>query len=137
MLKAEENMFIDQAKIWVKAGNGGNGCLSFRREKFIAKGGPDGGNGGSGGNVYFVASSDIDTLIDFSGKHHWQAKNGNDGEGNNRIGASGDDLIIKVPLGTLVYDTDLDLLIKDLNEEGICIDCLSSMMADDNLEFGC
>ena len=116
-------MFIDEAKIWVKAGNGGNGCLSFRREKFIARGGPDGGNGGSGGSVYFVANSDIDTLIDFSGKHHWQAKNGNDGEGNNRIGASGDDLIIKVPLGTLVYDTDLDLLIKDLNEEGknICV----------------
>ena len=116
-------MFIDQAKIWVKAGNGGNGCLSFRREKYVAKGGPDGGNGGNGGSVYFVAAGDIDTLIDFSCKHHWQAKNGNDGEGANRIGASGDDLIIKVPLGTLVYDMDLDLLIKDLNEEGkkICV----------------
>ena len=116
-------MFIDQAEIWVKAGNGGNGCLSFRREKFMPKGGPDGGNGGSGGSIYFVATSDVDTLLDFSGKHHWQAKNGNDGEGCNRIGASGDDLIIKVPLGTLIYDMDLDLLIKDLNEEGkeICV----------------
>lgn len=116
-------MFIDQAKIWVKAGNGGNGCLSFLREKFRPKGGPDGGNGGNGGSIYFVTSSDVDTLIDFSGKPHWQARNGNDGEGGNRIGASGEDLIIKVPLGTLVYDTDIDLLIKDLNEEGkeICI----------------
>lgn len=116
-------MFIDRAKIWVKAGNGGNGCLSFRREKYIAKGGPDGGNGGDGGSVYFVASSGVDTLLDFSYKHHWQAKNGNGGEGCNRIGASGEDLIIKVPLGTLVYDIDLNLLIKDLNEEGkeVCI----------------
>ena len=116
-------MFIDRAKIWVKAGNGGNGCLSFRREKFIPKGGPDGGNGGDGGSVYFVASSDVDTLLDFSFKHHWQAKNGHCGEGANKIGASGDDLIIKVPLGTLVYDIDLDLLVKDLNEDGkkVCI----------------
>jgi len=109
-------MFIDEAKIWVKAGNGGNGCLSFRREKFVPKGGPDGGNGGRGGNVYFQTVENLDTLLDFAGKHHWQAKNGQDGQGSNKSGADGDDLIIKVPPGTLIYDTDLDLLLKDLNK---------------------
>ncbi|HDZ68983.1 MAG TPA: GTPase ObgE, partial [Phycisphaerales bacterium] len=86
-------MFIDEAQIWVKAGDGGNGCLSFRREKFIPKGGPDGGNGGAGGSVYFQAVENLDTLIDFAGKHHWQAQNGRDGEGANRYGADGRDLI--------------------------------------------
>jgi GTP-binding protein len=109
-------MFIDQAKIWVKAGDGGHGCVSFRREKFIPKGGPDGGDGGRGGNVYFQAVENLDTLLDFAGKHHWQARNGQPGSGNNKHGASGDDLIIKVPPGTLIYDTDLNLLLKDLNE---------------------
>jgi len=109
-------MFIDEAKIWVKAGNGGNGCLSFRREKFVPKGGPDGGNGGRGGNVYFQTVENLDTLLDFAGKHHWQAKNGQDGQGSNKSGAEGDDLIIKVPPGTLIYDTDIDLLLKDLNK---------------------
>ena len=109
-------MFIDEAKIWVKAGNGGNGCLSFRREKFVPKGGPDGGNGGRGGNIYFQTVENLDTLLDFAGKHHWQAKNGQDGEGNNKSGAEGNDLIIKVPPGTLIYDTDIDLLLKDLNK---------------------
>jgi GTP-binding protein len=109
-------MFIDQAKIWVKAGDGGHGCVSFRREKFIPKGGPDGGDGGHGGNVYFQAVENLDTLLDFAGKHHWQARNGQPGSGNNKHGASGDDLIIKVPPGTLIYDTDLNLLLKDLNE---------------------
>jgi GTP-binding protein len=111
-------MFIDQAKIWVKAGDGGNGCLSFRREKFIPKGGPDGGDGGKGGDVYFQAVANLDTLLDFAGKHHWQARNGQPGSGSNKHGASGDDLIIKVPPGTLVYDLDLDLLLIDLNEIG-------------------
>ena len=111
-------MFIDESKIRVKAGNGGNGCLSFRREKYIPKGGPDGGNGGRGGHVYFQAVEDVDTLIDFAGKHHWQAKNGSDGEGNNKSGLAGQDLIIRVPPGTLIYDTDFDLLLKDLNQVG-------------------
>ena len=109
-------MFVDQAKIWIKAGDGGHGCVSFRREKFIPKGGPDGGNGGNGGDVYFQAVENLDTLIDFAGKHHWQAQNGQPGSGNNKYGASGDDLIIRVPPGTLLYDTDLDLLLKDLSE---------------------
>jgi len=116
-------MFIDEAQINVKAGNGGNGCLSFRREKFIPKGGPDGGNGGKGGSVYLQAVENLDTLIDFSGKHHWHAKNGQPGSGNNKHGANGQDLIINVPPGTLIYDCDLDLLLKDLNkpEVKVCI----------------
>jgi GTP-binding protein len=112
-------MFIDQAQIWVKAGDGGHGCISFRREKFIPKGGPDGGDGGRGGNVYFQAVDNLDTLLDFAGKHHWQARNGQPGSGNNKHGANGQDLIINVPPGTLIYDTDLNLLIKDLNEIGL------------------
>ncbi len=116
-------MFIDQAKIWVKAGDGGHGCVSFRREKFIPKGGPDGGDGGKGGDVYFQAVENLDTLLDFAGKHHWQAQNGQPGSGNNKHGANGEDLIIKVPPGTLIYDVDLNLLLKDLNEIGmkVCI----------------
>ncbi|MHC4538042.1 MAG: GTPase ObgE, partial [Planctomycetota bacterium] len=112
-------MFIDEAKIQVTAGNGGHGCLSFRREKFIPKGGPDGGNGGRGGNVYFQAVDNLDTLLDFAGKHHWKAQNGQPGSGRNKYGANGQDLIIKVPPGTLIYDTDLDLLLKDMNEVGL------------------
>jgi GTP-binding protein len=112
-------MFIDQAQIRIKAGDGGHGCVSFRRERFIPKGGPDGGDGGRGGNVYFEAVENIDTLLDFAGKHHWQARNGQPGSGNNKHGANGDDLIIKVPPGTLIYDTDLDLLLKDMNEVGL------------------
>jgi len=109
-------MFVDQAQIWIKAGDGGHGCVSFRREKFIPKGGPDGGDGGDGGDVYFQAVENLDTLIDFAGKHHWQAQRGQSGSGNNKHGANGDDLVIKVPPGTLIYDTDLDLLLKDLSE---------------------
>jgi len=112
-------MFIDQAKIWVKAGDGGNGCLSFRREKFIPKGGPDGGDGGKGGDVYFQAVANLDTLLDFAGKHHWQVRNGQPGSGSNKHGASSDDLIIKVPPGTLIYDLDLNLLLIDLSEIGM------------------
>ncbi len=109
-------MFIDQAKIQVKAGDGGHGCLSFRREKFVPKGGPDGGDGGRGGHVYFHAVENLDTLLDFASKHHWNAKNGQQGSSNNKHGADGDDLTIKVPPGTLIYDEDLDLMIKDLNK---------------------
>jgi len=111
-------MFIDEAQIWVKAGDGGNGCLSFRREKFIPKGGPDGGDGGRGGSVYFQAVKNLDTLLDFAGKHHWHAQNGQPGSGANKHGADGQDLIINVPPGTLIYDVDLDLLLKDLNKAG-------------------
>jgi len=112
-------MFIDEAKIWVKAGDGGNGCLSFRREKFVPKGGPDGGNGGRGGNVYFQTVENLDTLMDFTGKHHWHAQNARDGSGKNKHGADGQDLIINVPPGTLIYDSDLGLLLKDLDKVGM------------------
>jgi GTP-binding protein len=112
-------MFIDKAKIWIKAGDGGNGCVSFRREKYIPKGGPDGGDGGKGGSVYFQAVDDLDTLMDFTGKHHWRAQNGRPGSGANKHGANGQDLIIPVPAGTLIYDADLELLLKDLNKAGM------------------
>ncbi|MFC1603983.1 GTPase ObgE [Planctomycetota bacterium] len=129
-------MFIDRAQIWIKAGDGGHGCVSFRREKFLPKGGPNGGDGGRGGNVYFEAVENLDTLLDFAGKHHWQAKNGQPGSGNNKHGANGDDLIIKVPPGTLIYDTDLDLLLKDMNEAGlkVCV-CKSGKGGKGNKAF--
>src|SRR4030043_423903 len=111
-------MFVDQAKIHVKAGDGGNGCVSFRREKYVPKGGPDGGDGGQGGSVFFEAVDDLDTLIDFAGKHNWRAENGRPGSGSNKQGADGRDLVIPVPPGTLIYDADLDLLLKDLNKVG-------------------
>ena len=118
-LRNTNAMFIDEVQIRITAGNGGHGCLSFRREKFVPKGGPDGGDGGRGGNVYFQAVDNLDTLIDFAGKHHWKAQNGQPGSGSNKHGANGRDLIIKVPPGTLIYDTDLDLLLKDMNEVGL------------------
>ena len=110
-------MFIDEAKILVKAGDGGDGCISFRREKYIPKGGPDGGDGGKGGDVYFEASADVDTLLDFAGRHNWQAGNGLGGSGTNCHGSDGKDLVIKVPVGTEIYDEDLgELLLIDLNQ---------------------
>ena len=112
-------MFVDEAKIRVKAGDGGNGCVSFRREKYVPKGGPDGGDGGKGGSVYFEAVDDLDTLMDFAGRHNWYAQNGRPGSGSNRHGADGADLVIPVPPGTLIYDADLDLLLKDLNKVGM------------------
>lgn len=112
-------MFIDEAKIKIKAGDGGHGCVSFRREKYIPKGGPDGGHGGRGGDVYFEAADDLDTLIDFMGRPEWKAQNGHPGMGADRHGTDGEDLIIKVPPGTLIYDTEYDLLLKDLNEVGM------------------
>ena len=129
-------MFVDEAKIWVKAGNGGNGCVSFRREKYIPKGGPDGGDGGKGGDVYFVAADDVDTLSDFTGKHHWQAGNGKHGQGKNKAGANAEDLIVKVPPGTLIYDEDLDLLLTDLNKIGVkvCV-CLGGNGGKGNKQF--
>ncbi len=113
-------MFIDEAKIWVKAGDGGDGCVSFRREKFIPKGGPDGGDGGDGGDVWLEASADVDTLLDFAGRHHWRAQDGQGGSGANCAGLDGQDLIIKVPAGTQIYDEDLgELLLMDLSEAGM------------------
>jgi GTP-binding protein len=129
-------MFVDEAKIWVKAGDGGNGCVSFRREKYVPKGGPDGGDGGKGGEIYFVTDVNLDTLLDFAGKHHWQAQDGKPGSSNNKTGANGKDLIIRVPPGTLIYDTDLDLLLKDLDEIGmkVCV-CLGGRGGKGNKQF--
>jgi len=112
-------MFVDEARVWVKAGDGGNGCVSFRREKYVPKGGPDGGEGGKGGDVYFDAVEGKNTLLDFVGRHHWRAENGKHGQGKNMYGADGEDLVIPVPPGTLIYDTDLDLLLADLNKVGM------------------
>ncbi len=129
-------MFIDEAKIHVKAGDGGQGCVSFRREKYIPKGGPDGGNGGHGGSVFFQASSEVDTLIDFSGRFHWHAENGAPGEGKKCSGLDGKDLIIKVPVGTLIYDTDIDLLIKDMDEPDLLSRvCKGGLGGRGNAEF--
>ncbi len=116
-------MFVDEAEIHVKAGDGGHGCVSFRRERFIPKGGPDGGDGGRGGGVYLQASEQVDTLLDFSGKHHWHAERGGNGTGKDCTGKNGQDLNIVVPVGTLVYDVDDDLLLKDLSEPGqrVCV----------------
>ena len=106
--------FVDQATIRVEAGNGGDGCLSFRREKFIPKGGPDGGDGGDGGSIYLVVDEGLNTLVDFRHDRLFRAKNGQPGMGRDRFGKNADDLYIKVPLGTLVYDEDTNELIGDL-----------------------
>ncbi len=109
--------FIDEVKIYVKAGNGGAGCVSFRREKFIEFGGPNGGNGGNGGSVYLIGDSSLNTLIDYRFQQHIKAKSGNSGSGNNRTGKSGDDVYIKVPLGTIVFNEDKTFQIADIKEE--------------------
>ena len=106
--------FVDEATIKVEAGNGGNGCASFLREKFVPKGGPDGGDGGDGGNVVFLAERSLNTLIDFRYKRVFKATRGIDGSGRNRTGKQGSDLVIKVPVGTEIYDEDTEELIADL-----------------------
>ncbi len=111
-------MFIDEVEIHVRGGRGGNGCLSFRREKFVPQGGPDGGNGGDGGDVVIQASPDVDTLLDLAGHHHWIAHNGCHGQGKNKQGRRGANVILKVPPGTLIYDRDSGILLKDLTEQG-------------------
>jgi GTP-binding protein len=111
-------MFIDEAKIHVKAGDGGHGCVSFRREKFTPKGGPDGGDGGRGGAVIFIADRNKDTLLDFAGRHHWSAERGESGMGKKMAGKDGEDLIIPVPVGTLIYDAEQNSLLTDLDKPG-------------------
>ena len=110
--------FLDQVKIYVKAGDGGDGSPSFRREKFIEFGGPDGGDGGKGGSVIFKAERNLNTLIDFRYQQHHKAKRGNNGSGQNRTGKSGDDLILNVPLGTQVFEEDNKTLIYDFDKVG-------------------
>lgn len=121
-------MFVDEVDIHVTAGNGGRGCLSFRREKFIPRGGPDGGNGGVGGSVYIVATPGKNTLVDFRYHPEFQARNGQHGQGANRTGSSAADLEIEVPVGTLIFEKDAPVggdadehhspLLADLTEQG-------------------
>ena len=110
--------FIDEARILVKAGDGGQGCVSFRREKFIPLGGPDGGNGGRGGDIILVASRSHSTLLDMKYRQHHTAKRGGHGEGNNRTGKDATDIVLIVPMGTLVKDDASGETLADLTEEG-------------------
>ncbi|MCB1668642.1 MAG: Obg family GTPase CgtA [Pseudomonadales bacterium] len=110
--------FVDEAPIRVQAGKGGNGCLSFRREKYIAKGGPDGGDGGDGGSVLLEADDSLNTLVDYRYQRAYQAENGEQGQGRNCTGRSGADLILNVPVGTTVIDEDTDEVLGDLTEPG-------------------
>lgn len=111
-------MFIDYVKITAKSGNGGNGAITFRREKYVAAGGPDGGDGGRGGSIYFTVDPDLNTLLDFRFKRKFHAENGKNGEGGHRFGKSGEDLYIKVPIGTIVKDAETGKLVTDLSREG-------------------
>ena len=111
-------MFTDYVKIIAKAGNGGNGAISFRREKYVAAGGPDGGDGGKGGNIYFEVDPDSNTLIDFRYNKKYKAENGKNGEGAHKYGKSGEDLYIKVPIGTIVRDAKTNKVLADLSHEG-------------------
>ena len=113
-------MFTDYAKITVKSGNGGNGAITFRREKYVAAGGPDGGDGGKGGDVYFVVDPDLNTLIDFRYKKKFSAKDGKNGEGSRKYGKSGDDLYINVPIGTIIKDEETGKIVADLSNPGQC-----------------
>ena len=110
--------FVDEAPIVVEAGKGGNGCCSFRREKFIEYGGPDGGDGGDGGSVYLEADENLNTLIDYRYQRHYRAEHGEGGRGQNCTGKKGNDLILKVPVGTSAIDLDLDEVIGDLTAHG-------------------
>jgi GTP-binding protein len=111
--------FLDQAKIFVRSGAGGPGAVSFRREKFVEFGGPDGGDGGKGGDIVFEAVPGLNTLIDFRYTQHFRAPRGKGGAGSNRTGAGGPDLVIKVPIGTqILADDDERTLLADLTEEG-------------------
>ena len=110
--------FLDQAKIFVKAGDGGSGSSSFRREKFIEYGGPDGGDGGNGGSIILVAEENLNTLIDFRFKQHFKAERGQNGMGKKKTGKDGKDLILKVPVGTQIFEEDNNTLIEDLKKVG-------------------
>ncbi|ESR25322.1 GTPase ObgE [Lutibaculum baratangense] len=110
--------FLDQAKVYVKAGDGGNGCVSFRREKFVEFGGPNGGDGGRGGDVVVECVDGLNTLIDFRYQQHFKAKRGEHGKGSNRTGANGADIVLKVPVGTQILDEDQEEILADLTEVG-------------------
>lgn len=108
--------FVDRAEIYVKGGDGGRGCLSFRREKFVPRGGPDGGDGGHGGHVIIVADPDADSLAGLSFRRHWAAENGHPGQSKKKTGAKGENLVIRVPPGTIIRDRERGFVLKDLTE---------------------
>ena len=110
---------LDEAKIFVKSGDGGNGCLGFRREKFIEYGGPDGGNGGKGGSVWVETSDNLNTLIDYRYQQHFKAAKGQNGSGRNRTGPDSPDVILKVPAGTQILEEDKETLIVDMDQPGM------------------
>jgi len=110
--------FLDQAKIYCRSGDGGDGVVAFRRERFIEYGGPDGGNGGRGGNIEFVAVANLNTLIDFRYTQHFRARKGGNGAGSDRTGAASEDVVISVPIGTQIFDDDQETLLADLDEAG-------------------
>src|SRR5690242_14316356 len=110
--------FVDEAIIKVQAGDGGNGCASFRREKFIPFGGPDGGDGGSGGSVWLVADEGLNTLVDFRHQRSYKAQRGQNGMGSQMYGKGGDDTTVRVPIGTVVTNVDTDEIIGDLTQHG-------------------
>ena len=110
--------FLDEAKVYIRSGDGGNGCVSFRREKFIEFGGPNGGDGGRGGDVIVQAVDGLNTLIDYRYQQHFKAKSGRGGMGKDRHGASGDDVVLKVPAGTQIFDEDNETMIADLTTIG-------------------
>lgn len=116
-------MFIDEATIFLKAGKGGDGCVSFRRERFIPKGGPDGGDGGSGGSIYFQADTQIRTLTEYYRNPHRKAENGQNGSGGKKNGKKGCDLFLKVPIGTIIEDKNINKIIADLSRPGeqVCV----------------
>lgn len=111
-------MFVDRVRVKVRSGGGGNGCCSFRREAFVPRGGPNGGDGGRGGNIYFRATDRLTTLIDMRYHSNWAGKRGAHGQGKNRTGRNGEDLYLEVPLGTLIHDFETEEVLADLTEEG-------------------
>lgn len=111
-------MFVDEIDIFVKGGDGGAGCVSFRREKYVPRGGPDGGDGGDGGSIWLEADPALNTLLDYHYKRHYQAPRGQHGQGSNCHGAGGDDLVLRVPVGTVVSDRDTDEVLGDLATPG-------------------
>ncbi|MFT9164927.1 MAG: GTPase ObgE, partial [Komagataeibacter saccharivorans] len=111
--------FLDQAKIYVKSGDGGDGVVAFRREKYIEFGGPDGGNGGRGGDIIFEAVDNLNTLIDFRYTQHFRARKGGNGAGSDRTGAAAETVVIKVPIGTQIFDEDRETMLGDLDTAGM------------------
>jgi GTP-binding protein len=116
-------MFIDEATVQIRAGHGGRGCVSFRREKFVPRGGPNGGDGGKGGDVLFLADPALDTLLDFRYRRQVRAPNGKPGMGKDMAGLGGKDVLVRVPVGTILYDADTELILRDLDRPGeqVCV----------------